>query len=172
MAGALASPLPAQVLLTQAEALALAFPEAETFDRRTAFLTDEDAARVEALAEGPLEQRVVTYYVALLGGTVRGVVYFDAHRVRTFREVLMVALDAEGAVVRLEVLSFAEPREYLAPDGWMELFRGRTGQGVSALRREVPNVTGATLTSDAVKSAVARSLALHAVVSPDLGGDA
>jgi hypothetical protein len=167
--GAAASPVRAQALLTQDQALALAYPAADAFERRTAFLTDEDAASVAEEGGVDLVTRVVTYYVARRGPSAMGVAYFDAHRVRTLREVLMVALDADGAVHRLEVISFAEPREYMAPEGWLALFHG--GKATEGdVRRDVPNVTGATLTSNAVKDAVLRTLALHGVITPDLGG--
>jgi hypothetical protein len=167
--GAAVLPVRAQALLTQDEALALAYPAADSFERRTAFLTDEDAAAVAQHGGTEIDQRVVTYYVALRGSSPVGVAYFDAHRVRTLREVLMVALGEEGRVRRLEVLSFAEPREYLSPEGWLALFRN--GDDAEAdVRRDVPNITGATLTSNAVKDAVTRVLALHHVIAPGLGG--
>lgn len=172
LCGCLTAPVQAQVLLSQDEALALAYPAADLFDRRTAFLSDEDAGRVEDLTGEDFAQRVVTYYVAMRGDEILGVAYFDVHRVRTLREVLMVALDAQGTIHRLEVLSFAEPREYLAPGGWMALFQGRGGTDPDALRGDVPNITGATLTSHAVKDSATRALALHRVIHPTGPGQA
>jgi len=166
LCGWLAAPVRAQALLSQDEALVLAYPAADLFDRRTAFLSDEDAGRVEDLTGEDFAQRVVTYYVATRGDEILGVAYFDVHRVRTLREVLMVALDAQGTIRRLEILSFAEPREYMASDGWIALFQGRDGTDPDALRGDVPNITGATLTANAVKDAVTRALALHRVIDP------
>ena len=172
LVGCLVPPAGAQALLSQDEALALAYPAADLFDRRTAFLTDEDAGMVEDLTGEDFDQRVVTYYVAMRGDEILGVAYFDVHLVRTLREVLMVALDAQGAIRRLEVLSFAEPREYMAPGGWMALFRGRGATEAESLTRDVPNMTGATLTSHAVKDAASRALALHRVIHPTGPGQA
>ncbi|HEX6105305.1 MAG TPA: hypothetical protein VFZ26_06960, partial [Gemmatimonadales bacterium] len=52
--------------LTQQEALAAAFPPPATIARRTAFLSDADLEAVRAVAgpDAPVEQAVVTYYVA------------------------------------------------------------------------------------------------------------
>ncbi len=172
LCGCLTEPVRAQALLSQDQALALAYPSADLFDRRTAFLSDEEAGRVEDLTGEDFDQRVVTYYVAMRGDETLGVAYFDVHLVRTLREVLMVALDAQGAIGRLEVLSFAEPREYLAPGGWMVLFRGRGATEAESLTRDVPNITGATLTSHAVKDAASRALALHRVIDPTGPGKA
>ncbi len=168
---ALASPpagASAQVLLTQDEALGLAFPEPAAIERRTAFLGEEDLREVRRLA-APTEagsRSVVTYYVGRAGGEPLGAAYFDAHRVRTLLEVLMIVVDPAGRVSRIEVLGFAEPPEYMAPDGWLELFRDRGLEPGTSTRGDIPIVTGATLTSRAVSAAVRRSLALHAVIRP------
>jgi len=76
----------------------------------------------------------------------------------------MVALDAAGAVSRVEVLSFREPQEYLPRDAWYEQFDGRRLDAELRLKRGVRGVTGATLTARATTEAVRRVLALHAVI--------
>ena len=83
-----------QSVLTQEEALALAFPDAEGIERHTAYLSGAELARARAAAgEGvAVETRVVTYYLALRSERPMGVAYFDVHRVRTLPEVLMVVV--------------------------------------------------------------------------------
>lgn len=164
-AGGSSSVLHAQHL-TQDEALALAFPGAE-IDRRTAYLEEAqiEAARTAAGAGVEVRTGVVTHYVAHRGGSPVGVAYFDAHRVRTLEEVLMIVIDPSGAVVRVETVVFREPPEYEAPEGWLDLIDGRQGPPARVVR-DLPNLAGATLTADAVKGAVRRTLALHGVIAP------
>lgn len=163
----------AQEVLSQGEALRLAFGEEADVERRTAFLgPDELQEAAEMAGSGvEVEDPVVTHYVARRDGEPAGAAYFDAHPVRTLTEVLMIVVDPEGAVRRVEVLRFDEPREYLPPDGWLEEFDGARLSDASS--REVPNVTGATLTSRAVEAAVRRTLALHELIAPfdDDGAD-
>jgi len=160
--------LRAQTLITQEEALALAFPGAEAIERRTAYLTEEEVARARLLAgEGVrVETAVLTYYVALRGGRPLGVAYFDAHRVRTLPEVLMVVVGTDDRIRRIELLRFREPPDYRPPPVWLERFRGHALDGELSLKSGVVNITGATLTSDAVTDAARRLLALHHVVRP------
>lgn len=163
-----AAPGAAAAQLTQDEALALAFPDAERFERRTAFLTDGQLADVSALAgpEVTVESGVVTYYRAMGETGALGVAYFDAHRVRTLPEVLMVVVGPGDRILRVETVSFREPPEYRAPDGWLRLLDGRRLDDALSLKGEVPRITGATLTADAVVAATRRVLALHAVIRP------
>ena len=163
---AFASPAVGQI--TQEQALDLAFGPAAEVERRTAYLDDAQLEEAQRLA-GPLsevDQGIVTYYVGMQAGRPAGVAYFDAHRVRTLQEVLMVVVDLDGTVVRVETVSFREPPEYEAPEGWLEQFVGRElGPGLST-RGDIAPMTGATLTANAVTRAVRRVLALHQVVEP------
>jgi Na+-translocating ferredoxin:NAD+ oxidoreductase subunit G len=158
----------AQEVLTQDEALALAFPNATSIDRRTAFLTDAQLAAVRGAAgrDVDVSQQVITYYVGLAGDRILGYAYFDAHRVRTMPEVLMVTVTPDATVGRIEILSFSEPPEYRAPAGWLRQFPTRRLTPDLSVRRAIPNITGATLTSRAVTSAVRRILAVHQVIHP------
>lgn len=160
-----------QVFLSQEEALGLAFPGGEEVTRETAFLDDAGLERVAALAGGSVvvDQRIVSYYVGRLRGAPVGVAYFDAHRVRTMREVAMIVVGPGGAVDRVEILSFLEPPEYMASDAWMAQLTDRVLDGELAIGRGIINMTGATLTADALTEATRRVLALHAVIDP-LGG--
>jgi hypothetical protein len=161
-----AAPIVAQAV-PQDEALALAFPGAE-LERRTAFLDDDVLARASRLA-GPdveVESTVVTYYVAHRGGTPVGVAYFDAHRVRTLPQVLMIVVDPQGRIARIETVGFREPPEYRAPDGWLRQFDERTLDDALSTKGEIANITGATLTANAVTRAARRVLALHRVIDP------
>ena len=161
----------AQVRLTQQEALRIAFPEPAAIERRTAFLSEEQRERASRLAgpKVPVEQEVITYYVGTRDGRVLGYAYFDAHRVRTLPEVIMVTVAPEGTVRRIEVLKFAEPPEYLPPERWLRQFHGRELDEGLSRKGEIVNLTGATLTARAVTRAVRRTLALHDVIA---GGDA
>lgn len=158
----------AQVFLTQDEALALAFPAPATIERRTAFLDEAQLSRVRELAGSGVvvEQRVVSYYVGRRGAAPIGVAYFDAHTVRTVREIVMVVVDPAGGVDRVEILSFLEPREYMASAPWIEQLSGRALTDDLAVDRGIVNLTGATLTAGALTAAARRVLALHELIQP------
>ncbi|NIQ53210.1 MAG: hypothetical protein GWN71_07160, partial [Gammaproteobacteria bacterium] len=69
---------------------------------RTAFLSDAELAQARRRAgEAELRQGVVTYYVARRNGRPVGAAYFDAHRVRTQAEVVMVVVDHRDRIARL-----------------------------------------------------------------------
>ncbi|HSG09641.1 MAG TPA: FMN-binding protein [Longimicrobiales bacterium] len=166
---ALGSPQPADGQgLTQDEALRAAFPQADSVVRRTAYLDDDQLAQARSLAgsEVPVESGVVTHYLAFQAGRATGVAYFDAHRVRTFPEVLMVVVGPDARIRRVEVVRFSEPPEYLAPGGWLGQFTDRGLDPELSHKRGIANITGATLTARAATAAARRVLALHRVIAP------
>ena len=150
----------ARVLMSQKDALTLAFPDGANVERRTAMLTDEQTRAAEDLAQSKLSSRVWTYYA---GAT--GTAYFESHKVRTMNETFMVVVNPDGTVRFIEILSFAEPDEYQAPKLWLKQFKGRPLDGELLPRRGLRNITGASITSDAVTQGVRRILAVHQVLN-------
>lgn len=171
--GALATSALAQARVTQAEALRLAFPAPLEIERKTAFLSEDDleAARRVAGEDVDIEVRVVTYYVATSASAPVGVAYFDAHRVRTLPEVLMIVVTPEAQIDRVEILKFSEPPEYRAPETWLQQLHGHELSEALSLKGSVINMTGATLTSRAVVRASRRVLALHQIIQPFAAAD-
>ena len=60
--------------------------------------------------------RIYARYVARRGGAVVGRAYVDTHVVRTKRESLLISVDPNGRVRRIDVTAFLEPPEYVAPE--------------------------------------------------------
>jgi len=155
----------AKVYLTQEEALGRAFPSPDRVERKTLFLDETQAAAVEKESGSRLTGRVFSYYVGLSSRGIEGYAYFDTHRVRTLPETVMVLLDRQGAIQRVEVLSFSEPEDYLPKRAWMDQFAGRRLDDELALRRGIHNLAGASLSADAITQACRRILALHRLAS-------
>jgi hypothetical protein len=170
-----AGPPALQAQLSLQEAIETAFPRPAVVERRTAFLKSEDltAIRAAAGADAPVSQRIITYYVARRAGKPVGVAYFDSHRVRTLNEVVMIVVEPADSgsgrrdrIRSVEVLRFAEPPEYHASDAWLDQFNERSLGPELSLKRSIPNMTGATLTSNAIVRAVRRVLATHERIRP------
>ncbi len=153
-----ALPAAARVLISQKDALAVAFPKTKP-ERRTAYLTDAQATAVEEAAQSKLESKVWTYYVS--GSTTA---YFESHLVRTMNETVMIVVNS-NAVAFVEILSFSEPDEYLASKRWLGQFPGRKLDDDLALRRGLRGIAGATMTAEAVTRSVRRVLAIHQVLN-------
>ncbi len=145
------------------EALALAFPGAQLL-RQEHTLSEAQAGRVKALAQVDLAGTWIVAYEARRGGVLAGVGLFDTHRVRTLNETLLVAISAEGRILRVEAVVFREPAEYLAKEAWVRQFDGKGLDPQLSLKGAIHPLAGATLTAHAMTDAARRCLALHQVL--------
>ncbi|HEX7190071.1 MAG TPA: FMN-binding protein [Thermoanaerobaculia bacterium] len=143
--------LEARVLMTQQPALASAFPAGVKVTRQTFFLTPE-----QAKAAGSETQLVIRY-----AGSNGSFAYFDTHRVRTEPETVMVVVNAEGKIERVDILSFDEPTDYFPKRRWLDQLLGRKLDDDLSLNRAIRPISGASLTGRAIVNASRKVLAIH-----------
>lgn len=146
-------------LPTREEVLHLVYPGAEFLPQRL-FLTDQQLSGVREAAGEGFPSALVARYEVVLDGRPAGRAYVDTHLVRTKNQSLLICLDADGAVLRVETTAFLEPPEYQVSESWLAQYRGRTLGPELQLNRQVRPVAGATLTAAAATRAVRRVLAL------------
>jgi len=154
----------AKVFYAKDEALRLAFPEADTIEKRTFFLTDQEAREIEMQARARLESKLITIYLGRRQNRALGYAFIDVHIVRTLPEASMIVLSPEGSVVSTVVLAFHEPLEYLPASRWLKQFEGKTLPRDLAVGREIAGITGATLTAHAITESVRKALAIYRVL--------
>jgi hypothetical protein len=150
--------------ITREEALAAAYPGAAIHAEQV-FLTGDQQKQAAAQAGTDIPSAFIARYIATERGKVVGRAYVDTHTVRTKKETLLVSLDAEGRVKRIDVTAFLEPAEYHASDAWLRQYANRRLDEDLGLNRAIRPIAGATLTARATNAAVRRALAVDAVLS-------
>ncbi len=149
--------------ISRDEALAAVFPGAVVVAERV-FLTAQQMAEIAEIAGVDIESGLVARYVATRNDTVMGRAYVDTHVVRTKRESLLISLEADGSVRRIDVTAFLEPPDYLAPERWLRQYTRRQLDDDLALQRAIRPIAGATLTANATNAAVRRVLAIDQIL--------
>ncbi len=148
---------------TREEALAQVFPGAEIRAERV-FLTEDQRSAAGAQSGVDVPSLLIARYIATDDGNLVGTAYVDTHVVRTKNESLLISLDPEGLVVRIEVTAFLEPPQYMAPEAWLAQYEGQTLNPDLNLNRAIRPIAGATLTARATTAAVRRVLAINSVL--------
>ena len=156
-------PAEAVVLYAKNEALQLIFPEADSIEPQAVFLTAEQAARVEQLAQSPLESQLLTVHVGRKGDETLGYAFLDIHVVRTQPEALFIVLTPDGVVDSVLIVAFHEPLEYMPSERWQAQFAGRPLTSDLQVKRAIAPISGATLSAHAMTDAVRRALAVYQV---------
>jgi len=149
--------------ITREEALKLAYPGAE-IQSKVLFLSDTEKKEVERVCGAPVTTALVARYTLTQNGHEAGRSYLDTHIVRTKKESVLVMLNSDGTVKRVEVVAFLEPPEYLPAERWYRQFDGKQLNENLKIDRDIHAVTGATLTAKATTEAVRRILAIDAIL--------
>jgi Na+-translocating ferredoxin:NAD+ oxidoreductase RnfG subunit len=138
--------------------------DGDSYERETLLLTaSEKAVSAETSAQEDISALVTRYVVRDASGVI-GYAYLDKHLVRTLPQTIMVAVDEEGALVGIRVLAFREPSEYMAKEGWLGRFHGKTVDDEIRMKKNIDGMTGATLTSRAVTQCARRTMAIHRIL--------
>ena len=157
--------------ITRDDALAAVFPGA-TIDADRVFLTDGQVERIVELAGEDVGTKIYARYIARRGGVVVGRAYVDTHIVRTKRASLLISIDAQARIRRIDVTAFMEPPEYIPSQPWRQQYYDQPLSDDIAVQRRIRPIAGATLTTGSVNAAVRRVLALDQVLEADAAGGA
>ena len=159
-----AAPGAQEGVITRSEALAAVYPGAEV-TRDRVILTREQMAAVAARARVGMQGRIFPRYIARNeDGALVGRAYIDTHTPKTERQSLLISLDTEGRIKRVDVTVFFEPAQYMAPQDWLRQFDGEVLHDELAIRRGIRRIAGSSFTGRAVSNAVRRVLALDQVL--------
>ncbi len=151
--------------LGEAEALRLAFPEADGFTALTVTPSPEQVRTVLGRARSTARAKAGATWVATRAGAAVGTGYTDHVIGRTEYITWLCAVGHDGRIRRMEVLSYREPiGGEVAGRRWLEEFTGVGPDDDLRRGRPITNLAGATLSVDAMTERARFLLDWHAVV--------
>ena len=157
---AIVAPAHATIYLTVEQAQKILFPDAEfVADNRT--ITPEQERAIEKASGVSVRNRTLNVWRVSTGG------WFIVDQVIGRHDNIPYALglEADGSVRGIEILEYRESyggqvREPL----WRAQFIGKRHGAALALKRDIQNISGATLSCRHIADGVKRLLATHAVI--------
>lgn len=145
--------------LTKEEALESIFPGA-TVSKVKVELSATDKEKIKELTGKIFIKRKVTIYKASKGYAI-----IAKERSKTKRFTFLVAVDRNLAVKRIEILKYEESHGYEVENkGFRNQFKGKTIKDPIKLKRDITNISGATMSARAVTVGVKKSLAVFEVI--------
>ena len=152
-----------EVYHTDAEALAIAFPDATRIEQRSVLLDDAAQARVAQQLGYAARDRAVVLREAFRGDVLVGRALVLEEIGRASRLGVVVGLTADGRVDQELLLTYREPRGYeIEREAFRDQYRGKALGDPIRRGEDIRNVTGATLSVDSLSRGVRRALALYA----------
>ncbi|MGC9188745.1 MAG: FMN-binding protein [Sulfurihydrogenibium sp.] len=136
-----------------------------TVEVKNYVLTPQQVEKIKQLAKVKFDSRLVSLYIVKRENKIIAYGYVDIHVVRTKPEVVLYTITPDGKLDVVQVLHFGEPLEYLPEENWFKNFKGKSLDKDSLrVRSDIPNVSGATLTSKAVTDYARLALAVWQVI--------
>lgn len=154
----------AKVFITKNKALKLAFPGSDEIEKKSIFLKPGQIDSIEKLSGSKVDSKLFLFYVGKKDGKPVGYAAIDTHTVRTKSQTIIVVINPDGSLNYTEILAFFEPLEYKPTQSWIDLFRSKKIDDGLKIGYDIPNISGATLTSHGTANAVKKVLAVFEIV--------
>lgn len=158
-----------EVLLSKVEALRVVFPRCERVLEQRRLLADGERRALETALRRPLEEKGFLVYLGLAGGQVDGLAVITNEIGKTEPITFIVGAerppgDSKAAKLRVRRVAVMVYRECRGGEvrskRFLAQFEGRTGDDPIELHRDVVNVSGATLSANALCNGTRKVLAL------------
>lgn len=144
------------------EALKAMFPASEKVRKVTRSLDDEAAQRVaKALGRPTLRQREFVFYAGETAGKTDGYAIILNEKGKFRPITFLVGIDPKGKVKMVEILQYREPigGEIRHPR-FRRQFKGKGASDPIGLRKDIKNISGATISCRAICAGVKKSVVL------------
>lgn len=145
--------------ISREQALAAMFPGSQIHSK-TVFLTKAQIEKAQTLSGEEITSALIARYEIFKDENLVARAYVDTHSVRTKKESLLIVLDPERKVLRIEVTASEEPPEYRAAPEWYQQYHGKSLDDDLYVDRAIRPLAGATLTGIAANQAVRRIMAI------------
>jgi len=150
-----------EVFLTEAGALKLAFPGADKVESRARRFTAEERSRIEERLGWALSGDTVTVHQGFKDGGPQGRAVV-MEEIGKFKPItFMVKASNDGKVERVDVMVYRESvGAEVRRARFTRQFRGKTTRDPLRINRDILNVTGATMSVQAVTAGVKKALVI------------
>ena len=162
-------------MLTMEEALEKVFQPGAEIVTETKELTGEQLTKVKEELGGSLvyyqkgsksakvkSRTAITFFFAVNDGKKTGVAVIDVEPGKWGPVEFIIALNLDGSVKRVEVMSYREKRgRPIARRSFMKQFDGKTIDDPLKVRKDIRGISGATISSKCAAFAVKKALALY-----------
>ena len=167
------SPAIATDYLTVAEAQRILVPGAEQFTPYDVTLSKDQLKQIKKIAGVPQRAANPRVWKATADGKMLGWVIVDEvigkHEFITYA----AGISPDGHVLGIEIMTYRESKgDQVRNAKWRNLFRNKTLADPFKLNKDIPNISGATLSCRNLTDGVKRLLALHSVALPKTGSKA
>lgn len=156
--------LHAGVLISPQDAILQDYGPNMTIKKKSLLLNKAQAKQVSTQAKAKLTTRIFrTFSIDDDEKRVGHAVLLNG-KVRTKNAAVLYLIDTNGTIRAVEIVAFNEPPEYIPASGWIEQFKGKSVKDELRVDRDIPTITGATMSARNIADGARVALALYETV--------
>lgn len=155
-----ASLLQAQVLVSPIEAMQEHYSKDATITKKNILLSKTQFTQIQKSARVQLSTKIYRIYTAKKEKKTLGYGILINRKVRSKNAVVLYFIQ-NGILEDIEIIAFNEPKEYLPTKKWNAQFHNIPTDKMLKLSREIPSISGATLSARSVTQASRIAFALY-----------
>ena len=154
--------------LTESDARKILFPDAIEFTKKDVTLSEDQISKIKELSGVRQRNKNPSIAIAKSKEKILGLIFIDdvvgKHEFITYA----AAVDPEGRVLGIEIMTYRETHGgEIRQESWRKNFKGKILSDPFKLDKDVPNITGATLSCRNVLDGVKRLLAIQQVLKSE-----
>ncbi|MDD2904926.1 MAG: FMN-binding protein [Sulfurimonas sp.] len=153
--------LSADVLISPEEALSLAYKDATKIEKRNILLTNAQAQKIQEESKVKLSSKIYRIFTAQKDEKVLGYGILINETVRSKNAVILYFISSDSLLKGIEIIAFNEPPEYLPSKIWNAQFQNIQTSKMLRLSKEIPTITGATMSAKSVTDGSRVAFALY-----------
>jgi len=137
------------MLLSPFEAMKTHYGEDVQVAKKNILLSNVKFTKIQRDAQTKLDTKIYRIYTAKRGDTLIGYGILINRKVRSKNAVTLYMISAHK-LRSIEIISFNEPLEYLPTNSWQAQFENKDTENILILHKEIPTITGATLSAKSI----------------------
>ncbi len=161
----LAVSLHGAVLIAPQDAMRQNFGNDVVVEKKNILLNRQQAVDVSQSAKTVLKSKIFRSFRAIRDGIDVGYGVLISGKVRSKNAAVLYLITPSGTLKSIEIVAFNEPPEFIPSQSWLRLFEGQSGADTLRVGKDVPTITGATMSARTVTDGARVALAVfqHAI---------
>ncbi len=152
--------LSANVLISPQDAMKLTYGLDARIEKKNILLSKMQAQKIQKEAKVKLRSKIFRTFKATKENTTLGYGILINKKVRSKNAVILYFI-SKGILKSIEIIAFNEPREYLPSKNWNSQFQNLPTSKLLRISKEIPTITGATLSARSVVEGSRVAFALY-----------
>ncbi len=143
----LALPLSDKMLISPIDAMKQNYEAKSKISEESILLSGAQANKIQEESQVKLGSKIFKFFKAVKEGKTLGYGVLINRKIRSKNGVVLYIISSESVLKGIEVIAFNEPMEYVPSKKWMSQFENIDTHTPISLSKDIPTITGATLSA-------------------------